>query len=151
MKLEKLASVAEIASAVAVVVTLIILIVNIRENTEITRVAAYQSSIERFNSWREGVSSDYRKADLFRKFNAGEVPAEGTTERLILLMILNTLTNNYESAYFAYGNKLMGDEEWARIERSACEANRGIRNSTLELEVNFRLTEEYRTHLDKVC
>ena len=151
MKLEKLASVAEISSALAVVITLIILIANVRENTETTRLAAYQSSIDRFNNWREEVSSDYRKADIFRRFNEGEVPADGTTERQILQMVLHTLTNNFESAYFAYRNKLMGEQEWARIEKSACQAMGNIRNSPLEEDVNFRLTEEYKDYLENVC
>ena len=151
MNIEKVASVAEIASALAVVITLIILIVNVRENTETIRLAAYQSSIDRFSSWREEVSSDYQKADLFRRFNQGEVPARGTTESTILLMVLTTLTNNYESAYFAYENELMGEQEWARIENSACAAMGPIRNSSFEEDIYFRLTEEYKSYLQSTC
>jgi hypothetical protein len=54
-KLSEWASVAEVVSGVAIVVTLVFLAVGIRENTEITRAAAYDRNIESLNQWRLGV------------------------------------------------------------------------------------------------
>lgn len=52
MKLSGWASIAEIISGTAVLITLVFLVFGIRENTEITRAAAYDRNIDSLNQWR---------------------------------------------------------------------------------------------------
>ena len=65
-KLSNWASIAEIIAAIGVIVTLIFLIVGIRENTEITRVTAFDRNMESVNQWRLEMAKDPELARIWR-------------------------------------------------------------------------------------
>jgi hypothetical protein len=61
VKLSDWANVAEVVSGVAVVITLIFLILSIRENTEITRAAAYDTFAETPAALRLVISDEFSR------------------------------------------------------------------------------------------
>jgi hypothetical protein len=116
-------SVAEIVSGVAVVVTLIFLIFGIRENTNVTRASAYQSSIDGLISFESLISQDAELSEIwFTYIIDGAEAVDGLQElqRRRLNLLITQLFRNYEKAYFAERYDLLGKSEWDRYERSVC-------------------------------
>jgi hypothetical protein len=100
-KLSDWASIAEIVSGIAVVVSLIFLIAGIRENTEITRAAAYERSIDSFNEWRMWLSSDDELRRGYETWFAGH--GDDLDEDILSRVgwAVNVVWAIYEKSYFA--------------------------------------------------
>ena len=119
-KLSNWASAAEILSGVAVIVTLLILIVGVRENTEITRTAMYGSITDQFNAFEtEMLLNPDLRPIYFRYLNSepgGFQPNDQESVAMMVAILFRTL----DRAFAAKEKGQIGDEEWARLERSVC-------------------------------
>lgn len=150
----KWASVAEVVGSIAVVLTLLALISEMRGERELIRLSAYQTEIQNLNNWRDTVSSDPIKVRLFLDFNKGVVPERDTDEYLILLLTMNNLWVNYESAYKAFQSEIIGSLEWERMERNICielsSLNR-VPQSNLKEATFFRLTSDFQDYVQSIC
>ena len=120
MKLSDWASVAEIVSSLAVVITLVFLLVGIRENTEITRAAAYDRNIDSVNEVRGWIANNPDLATLYRAFLNDET-AEIEEPRIIQLnLLMNSIFGIFEKAYFAFQYGHIGQSEWSRFDKQIC-------------------------------
>ena len=152
-KLSDWASIAEILSSIAVVVTLLFLVFGIRENTEITRIAAYDRNMESVNLWRYELAKDAGLVRLFGTFNRrlSEEATDAEVELFQLNLLLNALWGTYEKSYYAYQYGILGSSEWSRFEIQMC---RG-RELALEAGVwEFMVplwTEEFANYVASLC
>jgi hypothetical protein len=119
LTLSDLAHVAEIVASLAVVVTLVFLVVEVRQNTEITRVTAYDRTVEGLNTWRLTVASDPDLAERWQAYMSNSA-AQDPAADMRLQLLLNTLWAAYESAYYAWRYEILGSSEWTRFAFQIC-------------------------------
>ena len=151
-KLSNWASIAEIVSAAAVVISLIFVGLQIRQNTQVTKSSAYQSLLVQFNDWREEVSSDDSKLQLYNDYIlSGDVPEESTPERMKLNSILLNLWANMENAFTAYDAGLMDGDEWERVQRSVCIEYERMLAANINEYIYIRLTDEFVAFVKETC
>ena len=148
-KLSNLASIAEIVSGIAVVITLIFLILGIRENTEITRAAAFDRNISSVNEILVPVILDEEFSPLFQSYLEGRTQELSSTEWFRVREIIRSLFRSYESAYHAnqYGN--IGVTEWTRVLAQLC-FHRGLLGAQWQ-EIPAVLTEEFANFVETSC
>ena len=149
-KLSDWASTAEILSSIAVVVTLLFLVFGIRENTEITRVAAYDRNIDSLNQWRLGVAQNEELLGAWNAYRRGEVDGVIEAEDLGLGLVLTALWGTYEKSYYANKYGILGVSEWSRFEVQIC-VNRAINVRLWNEMVKIRLTEEFADYVVAFC
>lgn len=151
-KLSDWANLAEIVSGVAVIVSLIFLILGIRENTEITRAAAYDRNIDALNLLRAEVVRD---SEIARRWYAYETGQAGTLEGIDRMQLdnqINITFSNYEKAYFNHQYGVLGDSEWTRYERQIC-INEERLNSAPDLKADMEtvVTDEFVQYMEDLC
>jgi hypothetical protein len=152
LKLSELASIAEILSSIAVVTTLVILIIDIRANTEMTRVLAYDRVIEGLNSVRGHVVENPEMAEIYTAYMAGNTSNLTATERQRLFLFVNVIFGNYEKSYFAYRYGVMGPTEWTRYEVQICvQLDRVNQTEEQRAEVSSVVTPEFMDYADRLC
>jgi hypothetical protein len=152
VKLSDWANVAEVVSGFAVVITLIFLILSIRENTEITRAAAYDRSIESLDELRREIAGD---PDLVLVYQAIQTERPDLLDELGMVrarLIMNSVFNSFEKAYFANQSGLLGVAEWSRLEKGMCVQYRHA-NAFPEIPAALRLviSDEFSRHLEDNC
>jgi hypothetical protein len=153
MKLEKWALIAEVIGSVAIVVTLVVLIAEVRTNTELSRVAAYDAVTRDFDDSRTLSLTDPEILELFHQFTQGSLPARQDDSRDALragIFVLNVFSG-YERAYLSHEAGIFGEAEWSRVERAACQDWGYLEKSGYVSFVSFRLTDEYVEHLNATC
>ncbi len=147
------ASIAEIISGLAVVATLIFLALGIRENTEVTRAAAYERNIDSVNQWRLALASDpgmVRSWGVYNDvFDAEATDAE--IERLRFNLILNVLWGVYEKSYYATQYGTMAPSEWRRFERQLCPNRANALESDLWERMAPLYTDEFANYVESLC
>ena len=152
MKLSDWVSVSEILSGIAVVATLIFLIIGLRENTAVTRAAAFDSTMRGLAEFRTLIISDPDIAGLWDAFRNGEadrLPGPDAT-RIRQLLILT-----YEAqqrAYYGWKYGVLGASEWSRFEYQICAQYpraRASENITRGLEAV--LTPEFWEYMQTNC
>lgn len=149
-KLSDWASIAEIISGIAVVVTLIFLIVGIRENTEVTRAAAYGGILSGLNEMALTVTQDEALAGIWQSYRAGESEELSDGEEFRLRTLLRNMWRLYEWAYYSNLYGTLGSNEWDRFERRIC-AERGVSTQAQWNYVESVLTEEFSGHILSSC
>jgi len=143
---------AEVISGVAIVVTLVVLILEVRSNTDLSRLTAYQTVTKDFDEWRREVSGDPEKLELFVRYTQGLYPDPESPEYTKLYMIVLNAWSGQERAYFAYQAGILGEDEWERIHRAECgELRYFSTNESFHADLFFRLTDAYRAHLESTC
>ena len=149
-KLSDWASLAEIVSSIAVVVTLVFLVAGIRENTETTRVAVYDSNIDSLNQWRLSVAQDEELLNRWNAYRRGEITEVVEAEDAGLGLVLTALWGVYEKSYYANEYGIMSGSEWSRFEVQIC-VNRA-QNVRLWRELDsIRLTAEFVDFVATLC
>jgi len=153
MKLEKWALLAEVISGVAILVTLVLLVFEVRVNTDVSRIAAYQAITRDFDEWRTLILTDPELLDMFAQLlEAGRWPDTSTdpeaNARLVLL--LDNQFSGSERAYIAYRGGIIGEQEWTRINRATCSEFAEIPDSLRELLL-YRLTDDFVGYLQTEC
>lgn len=148
MKLEKWALVAEIIGAIAIVFTVAVLVVETRRNTAATYARNYDQLSADMADWRMQLAANAdMQAAYFSVLNDDEcvwnLPAERVCDTGIL--VASALFLIYERAYFSHEYGQLGDQEWARYERSMC----GNFGSTLFPRLNQTwFTDEYANFIE---
>ena len=118
----KFASIAEIIGGLAVLITLVVLILEIRENTEATKRANYETLMQELRDWRElTISSDRVNSVFIQGFDNGIQPNPG--DQNIYNQMFNVLWSIYESAYFFNESNDLGENEWERFRSNICSGN----------------------------
>ena len=150
MKLQRWALIAEIVSGIAVVVTLIFLIFGIRENSEITRAAAYERNIDSFNEWRMWVSEDEDRLRLYDAFLQGQTAGLTDFERMRTGYIVNALWAIYEKSFYSNQYGILGPAEWARTDAQLCQMQNRMEPAAWENMIT-RLTKEFADYVSMKC
>ena len=146
-----LSTLAEIVASVAVLITLVFLVVGVRQNTEITRSAAYDRSMVGLNEWRMAIATDPELASLFDTYLQKDPASQGSTDNRLSLM-LNVLWGVYENAYYAHDRRILDDAEWSRFETQICISyeRETLRWNTSQRIRSF-LTEEFANYTESFC
>jgi len=152
LKLSDWANLAEIVSGVAVIVSLIFLILGIRENTEITRAAAYDRNIDALNLLRSEVVRDSETARRWHAYETGQADSLEGIDRMQLNNQINITFSNYEKAYFNHQYGVLGDSEWTRYERQIC-INQERLDSLPDLKADMEtvVTDEFVEYMADLC
>ncbi len=149
-KLSDWASIAEILSSIAVVVTLLFLVFGIRENTEITRAAAYDRNIDSLNQWRLDVAQNEELLRAWNAYRRGDIGGRIEAEDAGLGLILTALWGIYEKSYYANKYGILGASEWNRFEVQIC-LGRAIDARLWNEMIKIRLTEEFADYVVAFC
>ena len=153
MKLERWALIAEVVGSFAVVVTLVILISEVRVNTELARVAAYDAVSRDFDQNRRDWLSDPEHGELFFQFTQGVLPDIQSEPEMAFkagVVLLNSFSS-LERAFLAYQADVLNEEDWPRIRRSACSDWDLLRGTEYYAPVTFRLTDRFVDYLNTAC
>jgi len=150
MKLSGWASIAEIISGTAVLITLVFLVFGIRENTEITRAAAYDRNIDSLNQWRLDVAQNEELLRAWNAYRRGDIGGRIEAEDAGLGLILTALWGIYEKSYYANKYGILGVSEWSRFEVQIC-SSRSINVKLWNEMVKIRLTEEFADYVVAFC
>ena len=153
MKLEKLAHIAEIVGGIGIVTSLIVLILEVRANTELARIAAYDAVTRDFDEFRTTTLSNPERFELFYRWNIGETPDPAADPEAALklnMMLLNDFSG-HERAYLAYRAGIVGENEWIRLHRSECAQWALTEGTYLRESLGFRLTDDYVQNLEEDC
>jgi hypothetical protein len=150
-KLSDWASIAEIASGIAVVVSLIFLIVGIRENTEITRAAAYERSVDSFNEWRMWLSSDDELRRGYETWFAGH--GDDLDEDILRRVgwAVNVVWAIYEKSYFANQAGTFGTSEWIRMQGAICGTYGRLSDDWRNQMIGQRSTGDFAEYVRDTC
>jgi hypothetical protein len=149
MRLSDWSSVAEIISGIAVVVTLIVLIVEIRDNTELLRVSAYNENLDSLNEFGALVSRDADTARIWQALLSEETANLDEIDRRRLTDWLFILFRNYEKAYFSEQSGLIGEEEWARFNTNICSFFELSQSAGIDFTIP--LTREFSDYVAGSC
>ncbi len=146
------ASIAEIISGFAVVATLIFLIFGIRGNTEITRVAVYESNINSLIEWRSQLIQDRDIARLWEAYTNADIENLDSTDRLRLVQLVANNFNIYEKAYYAQLYGVMGTSESARFEAMSCvQYGNALQNEWMLNILDRIMTTQFMSYLSDNC
>jgi hypothetical protein len=153
--LAQLAQVAELLASFAVVVSLVFLVAEVRRNTEVTRAAAYDRSVDALNQWRLTIASDRDLATLWQAYRTDRQQFESDPQ---IQVLLNILWGLYENAYYSNRYRLLGASEWSRFQRQICTFykadpdrwSRPFQERGLQPIRNL-LTEEFATYVESSC
>ena len=105
MKLEKWALIAEVVSAAAILVTLVLLVLEVRTNTDVSRIAAYQSVTRDFDNWRSMVLNDPELLEMFAQLVvSGQYPdpSDDPVARARLVLLTDNQFSGNEHAFLAW-------------------------------------------------
>jgi len=149
-KLSDWASIAEILSGIAVLITLVFLIIEIRENTEVTRAAAYDRNIDSINESAYVLAQNPELARIYRAFVEGRVDDLDSDESFRVQLMVRTLFRIYEKAYFAYQYGTLGEAEWTRFSGGVCRQIDRADAAMWDI-VKVILTEEFVGYLTESC
>jgi predicted Zn-dependent protease len=151
MKLSDWASIAEILSGIAVVITLVFLIVGIRDNTEATRAASYERTIDSMNEWRMWLSSDDELREAYNAWFRGD--GDQLSAELLgrVGWATNVLWAIYEKTYYANQYGTMGRSEWDRTERNVCVVYGLMDDNMRSQMVGQRSSSEFAQYVRETC
>ena len=147
-KLSDWASIAEIIAAIGVIVTLVFLILGIRENTEITKAAAFDRNMESLNVFRVDLARDPEFTRLWQSRQDPGVLSEDDQFRLIMLE--GSLWGIYEKSYYARQYELIGESEWSRFETQMCFQLDSMSSQTW-YEMRQVLTSQFISYAEGLC
>jgi hypothetical protein len=151
MKLENFAHIAEVVSGIAVVISLVFLIYGIRENTEVTRAAAYGEILDNINNLALTIAPDDELSGIWQSYTEGGNSNElNDDEAFRLTLLLRTLWRLYETAYYANQYTTLGPAEWERFESGICTHWRISTPAQWNSIIVF-LTEEFSSYVDSGC
>jgi hypothetical protein len=139
----------------SVVAGIVFLAAEIRQNTETTRSASYDRTMEALNDWRLTLASDSALSAMYdnyaRNTELGDSLPEGDFR---LQLLLNTLFGVLENAYYMNERGFLGEAEWGRFERSICsEHRRAVRSGRWDGTPSMRalLTDQFASYVAESC
>ena len=149
MKLSHWASVAEIVSGIAVVVTLVFLVLGIRENTQVTRASMYSDLMDGLNEYSMAIADNPDLSRIWLAFMSFETEDLDPSDFPRLTNIVQTMFRNWESAWYSRRYGVMGEEEWARVERLLCPG--WERSQSADVGLRSFLTEPFFHYIETNC
>jgi hypothetical protein len=131
----------------------VLLVLEVRTNTDVSRIAAYQAVTRDFDDFRSMILNDPELLEIFAQLIvSGQYPdpsGDPVTRARLFLLVDNQFSGN-ERAYIAYRGGIIGDQEWPRISRALCaefaDLPQDMRDRTL-----FRLTDDFGDYLQTEC
>ena len=150
MKLENYAHLAEIISGIAVVITLIFLIIGIRENTEVTRAASYQSLNQSMSDFGMSLIQDKELASMMQLYFEGQSGQLTIEQKFRLRVMLASIWRTYETAYFANQYGTLGTDEWARFIKQICN-HRKLSESVDWSTITAFMADEFAGYIAETC
>ncbi len=155
--LASVAHFAEIVATLGVLVTLVFLVAEVRRNTEITRTAAYDRSMETISQWRLTMAADPELTSLWTAYVLDGPRESEPSDDPRLDLLLQTLWGVYEGSYYAYQRELLGEQEWLRFHRQTCARYRfdperwdGARQNGM-VSAKLLLTDEFSSFVETSC
>ena len=149
MKLSDWASIAEIIAGVGVIVTLIFLIAGIKENTEITRAAAFDRNMESVNQWRVELAKDPEITRIWLSQGTREELNE--VDQFRLIMLHGSLWGIYEKSYYAQEYGVLGPSEWSRFQVQMCARKAEMGAETWATMASSTLTDRFANYTEALC
>jgi hypothetical protein len=150
-KLSDWANGAEVISAVALIATLVVLIMGVRENTEITRAAAYERTTDSLNAWRMTLAQDEEVARLWVSRGEPLAGPEGdAVAQLRRLAVVGVQWAIYEKTYYSRRYGIVGPTEWTRFERLIC-LHRDDVHPDLWAQLQPYMTDEFSGYVARQC
>jgi hypothetical protein len=154
MKLEKWSSIAQVVGGAAVVASLVVLIFEVRANTELARLEAYDAVTRDFDGARTALMNNPESFKMFFRFTNGDFPnpeEEPEAAMMFDFVVLNSLSMS-ERAFLSYEGGIIGEDEWPRLHRSECAQWAKLRENQHFFEaISRRLTGSYVAHLESNC
>jgi hypothetical protein len=150
-KLSDWASIAEIASGIAVVVTLVVLMLGIRENTESVRASAFASNINALNAFQSAVLTDGEALRVWNDYLNGDSADLNELDERRLSLIVLTLFNIYENAYYFDRYGLIGEKGWERFNRNLCGFFGRVQSTTTGNALRQTMSREFYEHITNQC
>lgn len=121
MKLEKWTLLVESIGTIAIIVSLLFVAFEIRENTNATYAASYDTLAVSHIDWRMRIAANPQMREDWGSFLSSRIdPGALESEFNTIGYVLEALLLNYERAYFARQYGRLGDREWARYQASMC-------------------------------
>ena len=151
-KLSDWASIAEIVSGIAVLITLIFLVLGIRENTAVTRAAAFDRNIDSINQIAITLARDEELMRLFQYYQDDHLDIDelSSEEWARVRAIVRSILRIYESAYYSNQYGTLGLSEWSRFERQ--DLSPPSRMDMVQWnDIESVLTQEFANYVDKSC
>ena len=133
-KLQEYALIAEIIGSLAIVLSLIFVGMQIRQNSEVSQINAYQALVSQITMMNTLRVQDAEFADLFWRFDHGQQPQDDT-ERARLEAFLYMVFRHGDLAYRQYDKGLIDRDGLI----SVLAPTRTFRNTELGKEVWERL------------
>jgi hypothetical protein len=140
MKLQSWALAAEIVSGIAIVLTLVFLAMEIRENSAITRAAAYDRNIDSLNTWRLSMASDPELARIWSDITH----SDATAQELQGGFVPSALWGIYENAYHSKQYGILGPSEWGRFEVQICRLFEQTANQWAEAQASAFESRQFK-------
>jgi hypothetical protein len=150
MTLAAWANVAEIIAALGVVLGFVFLTLELKENTDLTRAAAYDRSIDRLNDWRAAVIRDPDVSRLYLAYANATVGELNPEDTFRLQVLLTSLWGVYETAFYSYHYTVLGRSEWQRFEVQICQ-HREVNISDWNRIVAPRISAQFLTFIERSC
>ena len=149
LKLSELASIAEIVAGIGVIVTLIFLIAGIRENTEITRAAAFDRNMESINQWRVELAKNPEMTKVW--LSQGQLEELNEVDQFRLIMLQGSLWGIYEKSYYAQEYGVLGPSEWSRFQTQMCARMADMGAESWAVMSSNTLTERFANYAEHLC
>jgi hypothetical protein len=151
-KLSNWASIAEISSGIAVVVTLLLLFLGIRDSNQITRASMYSNVIDGVNELDRDIYRDPELSELWGRFLSRRNLSDLTSpERRRLALIVLVQFRNYDKAFIAFQNGIIGNAEWQRFEGPMCDFLDGARDVGVTIVESNSLRASFREMIAMTC
>jgi hypothetical protein len=132
-----------------VIVTLIFLIAGIRENTEITRAAAFDRNMESINQWRVELAKDPEMTGIW--LSQGTPEKLNEVDQFRLIMLHGSLWGIYEKSYYAQEYGVLGPSEWSRFQIQMCARKADMRAEDWANLASNTLTERFAGYAERLC
>ena len=113
MNFEQLANFGEFIGGVAVVLSLLYVGLQIRQNTKVTRAAAYQAFYQSNGEAIDSITRGMPASELFFR-GVREPRSLSEEERGQFRLLLYRLISAFESSFFLYRDGLMTQKHWNR-------------------------------------
>ena len=161
MKLERWTLLIEAIGSIGIILTLVILIFEVRANTELSRISAYQNVTQDYDDFRTLILTDPGLLDLYAsridRIRRGEAPWPQSRDETSdarnfwrLVLAIDISLGAHERAYLAYRAGVIHESEWTRIRRQACSQFLEIPENLMSGRL-LQLTDGFAEYLQTEC
>jgi hypothetical protein len=150
MKKFGLGNTISILANIGVIAGIVFLGLEIQQSTVVAQTSSYQQSTAKMADVRATIASDPELVRLWTLYVDQELPDDLDRESVLRLSLLaGNIIAAIEDAYFARRYGILGDAEWERMQRSACNQFRMTNGSRIAREVF--ISPEFEDFLNSAC